>query len=86
MGVADFPSNAGESASKSLQEENERLHPGMNILGYNWLGKVEGVKDYSSLVVEVDSASSANRMINEGVVHRYDLKTTELFDKSCRIT
>jgi hypothetical protein len=86
MRVADFPGNAGESASKSLQEENERLHPGMNILGYNWLGKIEGVKDYSSLVVEVDSASSANRMINEGVVHRYDLKTTELFDKSYRIT
>ena len=85
MRVADFPCNTGAAPAKSLQEENKRLHPSLNILGYSWLGKAEGIKDYSSLIVEVDSASTANNMINEGVVHRYDLKTAELFDRNCRI-
>ena len=33
-----------------------------------WLGRVEGIKDYAPLVVEVACAEQANRMIKDGVI------------------
>jgi hypothetical protein len=38
------------------------------------------------LIIEVDSAEQANRLITEGVIIGYDLKLTERYDVSCRIT
>ena len=86
MRVADFPRDAGQANAKLIEEENKQLHPELNIKSVAWAGRVEGIKDYSSLIVEVSSATQANRMIQRGVVHKYDLKTTELFDRACRIT
>jgi hypothetical protein len=36
-----------------MEKENEKFYLGLKILGIRWLGRVEGVKDYVPLVVEV---------------------------------
>jgi hypothetical protein len=43
-------------------------------------------KEFASLIIEVDSAEQANRLITEGVIIGYDLKLTERYDASYRIT
>jgi hypothetical protein len=68
-----------------MEKENEKFHPGLKILGIRWLGRVEGVKDYAPLVVEVSYIEQANRIIREGVVIRYDLKLAEIYDPKYRV-
>jgi hypothetical protein len=36
-----------------MKKENEKFYPGLKILGMRWLGKVEGIKDYAPLIVEI---------------------------------
>ena len=45
-----------------------------------------GGKSYSSLIIEIVTAESANRLINEEVIEGHIIKNCELFDKNCRIT
>jgi hypothetical protein len=42
--------------------------------------------DFAPLIIEVDSAEQANRLINEEVVIKYDLKSVKRYNASCRIT
>jgi hypothetical protein len=84
--VADYPQGAEEEHARRMEKENEKFHPGLKILGMRWLGRVEGIKDYAPLVVEVPCAEQANRMIREGVVIQYDLKLAETYDPKCRVT
>jgi hypothetical protein len=58
----------------------------MRIKGVRWTSRVEGIKDYASIILEVDCAETANRMILEGVVMRYDLKLAERYEQSNRVT
>jgi hypothetical protein len=62
---------------RDIETENNRLHPGLKIKDVRWLGYVEGEKEYASLILRVESASQANRLIQGGVVMRYDLKNAE---------
>jgi hypothetical protein len=84
--VADYPQGAEEEHARRIEKENEKFHPGLKVLGMRWLGRVEGIKDYAPLVVEVPCAEQANRMIREGVVMQYDLKLAETYDPKCRVT
>jgi hypothetical protein len=42
--------------------------------------------DFALLIIEVNSVEQANRLINEGVVIEYDLKSVKRYNASCRIT
>jgi hypothetical protein len=54
--VADYPQGAEEKHARRIKKENEKFHPGLKILGMRWLGRIEGIKDYVSLIVEVPYA------------------------------
>jgi hypothetical protein len=84
--VADYPRSAGEKNARRIETENNRLHPGLKIKDIRWLGYVEGEKEYASLIMRIDSATQANRLIQEGVVMRYDLKNAETYDPKYRVT
>lgn len=77
--------NAWEKHAKSIEKENAKLSPNLKIQGMRWL-KRKDIKEFGPLVIEVNSAEQANRLINEGIVLGYDLKITERYDTSCRIT
>ena len=84
--VADYPRSAGEKNTRHIEIENSRLHPGLKIKDICWLGYIEGEKEYASLIMRIDSATQANRLIQEGVVIRYNLKNVETYDPKCRVT
>jgi hypothetical protein len=50
-----------------------------------WLKRTNR-KEFGLLVIKVDSAEQANRLIIEGIVLEYDLKLIERYDADCRIT
>ena len=75
------------ATAKRLQDQNSTKHPGLEILRTAWPKQVhDSGKTHSSLIVEVASATQANRLIEEGLVEGYDEKQCELFDKTCRLT
>jgi hypothetical protein len=69
----------------TIVTENLKRHPGLKILKTAWLNKITEDKRFSSLIVHVASAAQANRLITEGVLLRYELKTAERFDRRSRI-
>jgi hypothetical protein len=50
-----------------------------------WLKRTNR-KEFGLLIIKVDSAEQANRLIIEGIVLGYDLKLVKRYDVSCRIT
>jgi hypothetical protein len=82
--VADHPLSAWEKHAKHIVKENAKLHPDLQIRGLRWFTRTEG-KEFSTLIIEADSAEHANRMISEGVVTGYDLKIAERYDSKCRV-
>jgi hypothetical protein len=49
-----------------------------------WL-KRTNKKEFGLLIIEVNSAEQANRLIIEGIVLGYNLKLVKRYDVSCRI-
>jgi len=43
-------------------------------------------KIYGLIILKLSSAKKANLVIKKELVKKYDIKTCELFDKSCKIT
>jgi hypothetical protein len=84
--TASFGRDAGEKPARELERENAHLHPGIRIVRTNWITRLSDKREFSSLIVEVDDAIIANRMISEGVLFGFELKITELYDRACRIT
>jgi hypothetical protein len=83
--VADHQLDAWEKQAKRIVQENAKLHPSLQIRGLRWLSRIDG-KEFSTLIIEADSAEHANRMICEGVITGYDFKVAERYDTKCRIT
>jgi hypothetical protein len=50
-----------------------------------WLRRINK-EDFALLIIKIDSAEQANRLINEGVIIEYDLKLVKRYDASYRIT
>jgi hypothetical protein len=73
------------SLARSIEADNAKRHPGLKVKKTSWLKKIDDNKRFSSLIVEVTNPAQANRMITEGVILRYELKTAERFDRRCRI-
>jgi hypothetical protein len=72
------------SLARAIEADNAKRHPFLKIKKTTWLKRLDEDKRFSSLIVEVTSAEQANRMIREGVLLRYELKTAERFDRrSC---
>ena len=54
--MAEYPRDAGETNTRRIEKENARLYLELKIEGVRWLGRVEGVRDYAPLVIEVACA------------------------------
>jgi hypothetical protein len=83
--VRDYQLEAWGKHAKRIEKENTKRIPNLKIQGMRWLRRINK-GDFALLIIEVDSAEQANRLINEGVVMEYDLKLVERYDASCRIT
>ena len=83
--MENYQLNAWEKHAKSIEKENAKLTPNLRIRGMRWLKRLNR-KEFGPLIIEVDSAEQANRLIIEGIVLGCDLKLVERYDASCRIT
>jgi hypothetical protein len=83
--VRDHQLDVWGKHAKRIEKENTRQIPNLKIQGMRWLRRTNK-GDFAPLIIEVDSAEQANRLINEGVVIGFDLKSVERYDASCRIT
>ena len=83
--MENYQLNTWEKHAKSIEKENAKLIPNLRIQGMRWLKRTNR-KEFGPLVIEVDSAEQANRLIIEGIVLGYDLKLVERYDAGCRIT
>lgn len=74
-----------EALIARLQEENKRLHPGLEIVRAAWpKNVVDSGKSHSSLILEVATAAMANRLIDHGVIESYRELDCEYFAKEAR--
>lgn len=85
VSVRDHQLDAWGKHAKRIEKENARQIPNLRIQGMRWLRRTNR-GDFAPLVIEVDSAEQANRLINEGVIMGFDLKSVERYDAGCRIT
>jgi hypothetical protein len=82
--MENYQLGAWEKHAKSIKE-NAKLTPNLRIRGMRRLKRTNR-KKFGPLVIKVDSAEQANRLIIEGIVLGCDLKQVERYDVSCRIT
>jgi hypothetical protein len=83
--MENYQLDAWEKHAKSIKKENAKLTPNLKIRGMRWLKRTNR-KKFGPLIIEVDSAEQANRLIIEEIVLGYDLKQVERYDAGCRIT
>jgi hypothetical protein len=83
--VRDYQLDIWGKHAKRIKKENTKRIPNLKIQGMRWLRRINK-GDFAPLIIEIDNAEQANRLINEGVVIEYDLKSTERYDASYRIT
>lgn len=70
-----------------IQEQNQRLHPGLEVLRIGWpKGTETNEKMAGSLVIEVSTATAANRMIAEGLVLNHEIRECERFVQGAKPT
>jgi len=83
--VEGMPKDMEKEGAKALTRANKGIHPEVTIEKVEWLTKDSQQKRYASLVVRVASAEVANKLIDEGVCHESDIKTTQFYDPGCRV-
>jgi hypothetical protein len=59
--------------------------PGLKIKDVRWLEHVEEEKEYANLIIRIDNAIQANRLIQKGIIMRYNIKNIEIYDLKYRV-
>lgn len=71
------PKGQEQQAAERIAKQNEKYHPGMEILQVSWPRWVKGNKNngipklYSSLLVELTTPKTANKVIEREMVEGY---------------
>jgi hypothetical protein len=76
-----------DKVKQNIMKENLRTHPSLQIMNARWLRRElpEG-KAHAALVAEVTSETMANRLIKEGVVQGFAIKSCEYFEREATVT
>jgi len=79
------PGNEQEAVG-SLKKQNILFYLRFKIYKAAWpKTAIQSNKTYKLIILELSSAKKANLVIKKGLVKKYNIKTCELFDKSCKI-
>jgi hypothetical protein len=76
-----------DKVKQNIMKENLRTHPSLQIMNARWLRRElpEG-KAHAALVAEVTSETMANRLIKEGAVQGFAIKSCEYFEREATVT
>jgi len=73
-------------SSRVVKKQNTLFYLKFKIYKAAWpKAAIQLNKIYGLIILELSSAKKANLVIKKGLVEKYDIKTCELFDRSCRI-
>jgi hypothetical protein len=62
------------------------LHKNLNIVRVIWIKKIERLrKEHFSLIIELVSSETTNRLIKDELLNDYSHRVCEYFEKKCRI-
>lgn len=88
VSLSAFDNEKQDEGLIRLHESNPSLrNRGAGILRFHWRQRALKLKkSYSSLLLDIESASGANALIREGLVLDNEIKDVELFDPACLIT
>ncbi len=70
--------------TKVLIKINKDIHLKMMIEKVKWLTKNSEQKRYILLMIRVVSAEMTNKLINEKIYHKINIKITQFYDLNCR--
>lgn len=86
--VSLFSNDQQEEGIKYLHEQNPAIaSKGARIIRLLWRQRTLKLKKtYSSLLIDVETASGASTLIREGLVLNGEIKDVKLFDPECLIT
>jgi len=83
--IKEMFKNIKKKEAKTLIKINKNIHSEMMIEKIEWLTKKNEQKRYILLMICVISAEMMNKLINEKVCHKINIKITQFYDLSCRV-
>ncbi len=82
--IEEMFKNIEKKRTKALIKINKNIHLKMMIKKVKWLTKNNEQKRYVSLMICIVSAEMMNKLINEKVCHKINIKITQFYDSNCR--
>jgi len=82
--IEEMSKDIKKKRAKALIKINKDIHLKMMIEKVKWLTKNSEQKRYVSLMIHVISAEMINKLINEKICHKINIKITQFYDLSCR--
>ncbi len=83
--VEEMSKDIKKKKVKALIKINKDIHLKMMIEKVEWLTKNSKQKRYVLLMIHVISAEMMNKLIDERICHKIDIKITQFYDSNCRI-
>ena len=83
--IEEMFKNIEKKKMKALIKINKNIHLKMMIKKIEWLTKKSEQKRYILLMICIVSAEMMNKLINEKVYHKINIKITQFYDSSCRV-
>ncbi len=75
-----------QTTINQIVKQNSSLHKNLNIVRVIWTKKIERLrKEHSSLIIELVSSETTNRLIKDELLNDYSHRVCEYFEKKCRI-
>lgn len=82
--VRSMSKDIKKKGAKTMERSCKTMYQDVRIEKIAWLTRESDKKKYASIVMWVNSAETANALIQLGVVHESDIKTVEYYDMRCR--
>ncbi len=83
--IEEMFKNIEKKEMKALIKINKNIYSEMMIKKIEWLTKKSEQKRYILLMIRVISAEMINKLINERVCHKINIKITQFYDSSCKV-
>ncbi len=82
--IEKMSKNIEKKKMKALIKINKNIHSKMIIEKVEWLTKNSEQKRYILLMIHVISAEMMNKLIDERVYHKINIKITQFYDLNCK--
>ncbi len=83
--IEEMFKNIEKKETRTLIKINKDIHSEMMIKKIEWLTKKSEQKKYVLLMIHIVSVEMMNKLINEKVCHKINIKITQFYNLSCKV-